>query len=220
MPAVGSTYLQVVNFALRRLRRATMTDFSAPTDYQQFIMDLVNTVKTEVEQAWTWQALRDTYQVTTQDGVGTYAFTGAGAHAQVLSARNATYGGRILRGRNADFDDAYLAGQTVPTGGVYLYIENGVDASYDMKVDVLNRPGTTTQLLNFNLYAPQADLSATTDVPKAPAWVIIEGVVAYAMQERADEAADKQMARFQTTLANAVANDVAGMPEDIDWEAE
>jgi len=217
MPAVGSTYLQIVNFALRRLRRATMTDFSAPTDYQQYIMDLVNTVKKEVEDAWTWQALRDTYQVTTTVATASYAFTGAGANAVILSGRNATYNNRITRGTNEAFDDFYLSGVSQVSGAVEKYIPNGVDASYDLKIDVMPVPGSTTQILNFNLYVPQADLSATTDKPKAPAWLIVEGTLAYALQERADEAADKQMARFMKQLADAVAYDANGMAEDMDW---
>lgn len=216
MPAVGTTALQALNKVLIRMRESTVANFSSLTANQQMFLDMLNTVKTEVENAWMWDALRDTYEVAAVPGTVSYAFTGAGAGARIIDAWNETNGNQLCAGTYMDFNQRYFGGLPVSTGIVSEYITNTVNASYDLKVDVWPSPGST-QTLNFNLYVPQADLSATTDVMRVPPNVVIEGTIAYLMAERNDEGADKQMARYQRLLADAVAADASRHSEELDW---
>jgi hypothetical protein len=216
MPAVGSTYLQVVNAVLKRLREGTMADFTAPTTYQQFIMDLVNSVKQEVEKAWFWHALRDTFEITTTASIINYAFTGAGAEARILNGWNESGKNEIVKGTNQFFDSIYLSGGTIPTGFVSKYITNSVDESYDLKIDVYPSPNSA-QVLNFNLYVPQADLAAVGNVPKVHPLLLIEGTLAYALTERGDETAGQQTDRYARLLSDFVAADAGRNPEELDW---
>lgn len=217
MPAVGTTAVAALNTVLRRLREtAGLTDFTSLTAYQQHALDVMNSVKQEVEQAWLWDALRDTYEITTTPNVINYSFTGAGAGARILNGFNEASGGEITKRSNAFFDAQYLAGSTPASGYVTHYVENSVDASYDLKIDVYPQPNST-QVLNFNLYVPQADLTAGTNVMKVPVHVVIEGTLAVLSAERGDEMAPQQAQRYMKLLADAISHDAGRHPEETDW---
>jgi hypothetical protein len=216
---VGSTYLQIVNKVLIRLREAEVADFSSPTGYTELVMDVVNQAKAEIEEAYEWHALRDTYTVSTEDGTVSYAMTGAGSRARVLGGYNSTRVWELSRATSRFFDDQYFNQSTVQTGSPTHFIENGFDASYDLKVDVWPKP-TSVETLTFNLYVPQAALSATSDVPLIPVVPLIEGALAHLIAERGDDggiAAQAQEMRYQRTLADAVAVEAGRHPDALVW---
>ena len=64
---MATTYLQLVNDVLTRLRETTVANVS-DTDYSALIGKLVNDAKREVEDAWDWEALATTYTITTSNG--------------------------------------------------------------------------------------------------------------------------------------------------------
>ena len=216
MAQLGTTYLQVVNQVLRRLRESTMSDFSSPTANQQMVMDMVNTVKHEIEAAWLWDSMRDTYELTVTPGTVSYEFTGVNGGSRVLDAWNETSHCEVRKGSYLTFNERYMNGMTVDTGLVSEYIENSVGATYLLKIDVWPSP-SSTQIINFNLFVAQSDYSATTDVPKIPPNVLIEGTLAYLLAERGDDGAQGQMQRYQRLLADAVAADANRHPEETDW---
>lgn len=216
MAQLGTTYLQVVNLVLRRLREATMSDFSSPTANQQMVMDMVNTVKHEIEAAWFWDSMRDTYELTVTPGTVSYEFTGVNGNSRVIDAWNEASHSSVNKGSYLAFNERYMNGMTVDTGLVSEYIENSVGATYLLKIDVWPSPAST-QVINFNIYVAQNDYTATTDVPKIPPHVLVEGTLGYLLQERGDDSADKQLARYQRVLADAVAADASRHPEETDW---
>ena len=79
------TYLQVVNSVLRRLREDTVSSVTE-NDYSTLIGDLVNTVKSEIEDAWKWNVLRNTITVNTVDGTYRYILTGSGVKSTLLDS--------------------------------------------------------------------------------------------------------------------------------------
>lgn len=218
------TYLQVVNRVLARLRENAVATYTETT-YSTLIGALVNQVKSEIEDAYYWNALRDTYTITTTVSTTSYAFTGAGAKAVVLEGWNTTWQTPLERGTNAQFNEWYYGTTSIQTGPVTNFIPAGLSALYDLKVDVWPAPEATAQTLKFSIYAPQADLSSDADVPLVPQTVLIEETIARALNERGDDSAPKPQQPGDTfllreLLQSYVAREAGHDDEEMDWIAD
>lgn len=223
MASFGLTWLQIVNRVLARLREGSVATVSETT-YSTFVGALVNQVKSEIEQAYYWNALRDTYEILTVDGTTSYSFTGAGSEAVVLEGWNTTQQGQLKRGTNAEFNAWYFGTTDVQTGPTTHFIPAGVSADYDLKIDVYPEPDSEVQTLKFNIYKPQADLSADGDIALVPQSVLIEETIARAMNERGDDAAPKPQPGetfiLKDLLASAVAREAGQDDDEMDWVAD
>jgi hypothetical protein len=224
MTTYGQTYLQIVNTVLARLRESSVATVSETT-YSTFISKLVNQVKSEIEQAYYWNALRDTYAINTVDGTTSYIFTGAGPDAVVINGWDTTSPAPVNRGTNAQFDQWYfgVAPADIQSGPPRYFIPAGASADYDLKIDVYPKPDGV-YALQFNIYKPQADLSAGTDVALVPQNVLIEEVISRAMIERGDDAAPKPQPGEtfinQFLLSAAIAREAAHDDREMDWDAD
>lgn len=222
MSASGLTFLQIINRVLSRLRENTVAAHDSTT-YSTFIGTLVNQVKAEIEDAYQWNAMRDTYDVTAAPATATYALTGAGMNAIVMDGWNTTTNGKLTRGTNAEFNAKFFGVGTVQTGNVEQYIPAGFDANYDLKVDLWPVPATTNAL-KFNVYVPQADLAASATVPLCPQSVLIEETIARALVERGDEGALQPQPGEtfirKELLASAISREADHDPYELDWQAE
>lgn len=222
MSASGLSYLQIINRVLGRLREDSVAA-SNTTTYSTFIGTLVNQVKAEIEDAFHWNSMRDTYSVTAVPGTTSYVLTGAGMNAAVLNGWNTTTAQELTKGTNAGFDSKFFGVTSVQTGDVTQYLPAGYSANYDVKLDIWPSP-STTNALKFNVYSPQADLSSDSTVPLVPQSVLIEEVIARAMAERGDEGAS-QPAPGETfirkeLLASAISREHEHDPTELDWRCE
>lgn len=223
MATHGLTFLQIINRILRRLRESEVASHDT-TDYSNLIGRTVNDVKAEIENAFYWNALRDTYDVSTSDDVSSYTLTGAG-DCIILSAWNTTAGTEIRRGTNRAFDKYFfgsgLNGQA--KGAPYLYIPAGLDASYDRNVDLWPVPNGV-YALKFNVYTQQADLAANGDIPLVPQPLLIEETIARLLVERGDEAAPRPQPGhtfiLQDRLAQEISREAGHDDEELDWIPE
>lgn len=216
------THLQIINRILPRLRESTVASWNT-TDYSTFISYLLNQVKTEIEEAYFWNSMRDTYQISTTAGITNYAFTGAGSNAVIISGFNTTHVRRLTRSMNADFDNKFFGVSAVQTGPTTEYLPAGVDVNHDLRVDIWPSPDAV-YVLKFNLYVPQEELAADATVPLVPQNVLIEETIARALAEKGDESLaplqpGQTFYRFDL-LATAVAREAARDGTETDWEAE
>ena len=218
----GKTYLQLVNIVLARMRESSVATVSE-TIYSTYIGTLLNQVKAEIEQAYYWNALRDTYAINTVASTTSYAFTGAGPAAVVMGdGWDTTSPGDVRRGTNYQFNQWYFGtvSANIPTGPVTHFIPAGIDANLDLKIDVYPIPDAV-YALKFNLYVPQADLSDASDVCYIPQDVLIEETIARAMVERGDDASPKpapgETFILTNLLAQAVAREAGHDDEEMDW---
>lgn len=223
MAASGLTFLQIINRVLARMREDAVAAHDTNT-YSTLIGTFVNAVKAEIEDAYHWQQLRDTYSVTATPGVSSYALTSSGMNAVIKDGWNTTVGRKLVAGTNDKFDERFfgVGSGSVQTGDVTEYIPSGLNSDFDLTIDVWPVP-TSTNVLKFNVYRPQADYSASADVPLIPQTVLIEGAVAMAMAERGDEggtAITKQEAFYKDLLASAVTRAQAEDESETDWEVE
>jgi hypothetical protein len=214
----STTYLQVVNKVLTRLRESTVASVTE-NSYSTLIGSIVNKVKTEIEDAWRWHALRDTYSVDTVAGTASYVLTDSGPDAVILDAWNSSQQSQMSPGTVARFNERYFGVTTPETGNPREYVIGGLDANYDLSIDVWPKP-TGVDTLKFNLYKPQAELSNGTDVPLVPIAVLVEGAVTRAMAERGDDGGvqtQQQEALYRDLLASAIARDAGRDESELIW---
>jgi hypothetical protein len=223
MAASGLTWLQIINRVLERLREGSVSTYNETT-YSTFLSSLANQVKSEIESAYRWNAMRDTYAVTAVPGTTNYVLTGSGANATIIDGWNTTVPQEVKRGTNADFNAKFFGTTTVATGPVEQYLPAGVDDNFDLRVDVWPNP-SSTNLIKFNCYIPQADISAGATVPLCPQDVLIEETIARARVERGDEDAPRPQPNetfiLKDILQSAISRE-AGHDgnEDADWHVE
>ena len=225
MAASGLTYVQIVNQILKQLREATVTNYN-DTTYSTMVADLVNQVKTEIEQAWMWHALRDTYSVTTTNNTSQYSLTGSGQFAQIVDAWNTTQGFQLGRGTVDGFNRKFFGtgSAVVQTGQPTQYLKAGLDGNLDVAVDVWPIPVTgNLPTLKFNVYKPTADISSNSTVPLIPQDLLIKEVVARLKFEKGEDNAPGPQAGesfiLRDQLAWAIMADGGTDPTETDWVA-
>ena len=218
MPAFGQTKLQIINAVLPRMREGTVAT-SSSTTYAALVSSVLNTIRTQIEQAWVWKDLRDTYTVTVTPGTTSYSLTSSGQFARILDIWNTTSDKEVAQGTFADFNERFFAHDTVATGNVREYNVVGLDSNYDLQIDTWPNV-TATNVLKVNLYLPQQDPTADSTIILIPNQVLIEGMVAYLIAERGDDngiAFQMQQQLYTDMLAGAISNEVAHDSSEVDW---
>lgn len=226
MAASGLTYVQIVNRILAQLREDSVTNYD-DTSYSAMIAALVNQVKSEIEDAWYWHALRDTFQIATTNNTSQYALTGSGMNSVVLDAWNISQGIELIKGTVADFNSKFFGtgAAAVATGSPMQYLLAGLDANYDQVVDVWPIPVTgKLDTLKVNLFRPQADLAANATVPLVSQDLLIKETIARAKFEKGEDGAPGPLPGesfiLKDILAVAVMRDSGTDPSEMDWEAD
>lgn len=212
------TYLEIVNKVLVRLRENEVTSLTE-NSYSKLIADLVNVVKREIENAWNWDALRETLTLTTAADLFNYVLTGFGTTSRVLNVYNDTEDIHMYYRPSNWFDTHFRMVDTVQKDAPMFYNWNGT-SNGDLQVDVYPIPDGVYNL-RFNIAKQQADLSASTDVLLIDANLLIEGVVARAISERGDDGGFMdQEARYKNMLADFIAIEAGRNPDEVTWYAQ
>lgn len=215
---MATTYLQLVNDVLTRLRESTVTSVDQNV-YSALIGKLVNDAKREVEDAWSWDALRTTYSTNTVSGTFNYTLTNSGTRIRVLQAMNDT-SDEFLNYRPADYMTANLILTTdVQSGSPMYYNFNGVDANGDSQVDVYPKPdGVYT--LRFDVIKPEDELEDDTDTTALPKSPIVLLAWAKAIEERGEDGGinvSSQYAVAQRSLGDHIAIEAGRRPDETNW---
>lgn len=215
---MATTYLTLVNDVLTRLREPTVATVNE-TDYSALIGKLVNDAKTEVENAWNWEVLRETYTVTTVADTVSYALDGSGYRFKLQEAiNNSDYGFMEYRPERYFTENITLAANPLK-GSPYYYTFNGNDTDGDLVVDVYPVPdGSYT--LRFNGFRPENALSNSTDTTALPAQPIVMLAWAKAIEERGEDGGinvSSQYAVAKQSVADHIAIEANRRPDDITW---
>lgn len=215
---MATTYLQLVNDVLTRLRESTVTSVDQNT-YSSLIGKLVNDAKREVEDSWNWDALRSTTSVNTVSGTYNYTLTDIGNNFRVLLAYNDT-ADEYLNYRPAEYMRTNLLLTSSPQSGIPLYYNfNGVDANGDSQVDVYPKPDSV-YALRFEVAKPEAELSDDTDTTALPKSPIVLLAWAKAIEERGEDGGinvSSQYAVAQRSLADHIAIEAGRRPDETNW---
>ena len=213
------TYLQLINEVLARLREKEVTSVTADS-YTKLIGKYVNDIKTQVENAYNWNALTETITVATEANVYNYVLTGAGQQFKVMDVINDTDDWTMKYVDNKRMNDYFLE-QPIQKGSPEYYNFNGTQDG-DVLVDVYPVPNKVCNL-RFNFFIPQAKLSSASDVILVPGDVVALGAYAKAIVERGEDAGMQSSEAWQlyrSALADAISIESGQFPNELNWYAE
>lgn len=209
------TYLECVNRVLRRLRENEVTTVNE-TPYSKLIGDLVNVVKTEIEDSWDWSALRTTLTAVTTPSLFNYVLVGSGTRLRVIDVFNDTDNFIIEQRGTKWFDVIYLT-YDQPTGSPIYYNFNGVDSNGDSQVDFYPIPDAVYNI-RINCVVPQAELTADSTRILIPAHLLVEGTLARAISERGDDGGYvEQEQRYRSMAADLISVEASQRYDEMIW---
>ena len=211
------TYLQLINNVLIRLRE-TQVASNNETAYSSLIGLFVNDAKRQIEDAFSWNVLGQTVNITTAGGTYIYSMTGAGQKFQVMDALNTTSNVGL---QNISFVEMNRFQNLVPTvtGVPEYYAFDGVDASGDTKVVIYPRPDGVYSL-PFALTVPQAPLAADGTVVLVPDYLVVQNAYARALVERGEDGGLNSSEAYQLyrgMLADQIALESTRYPENQEF---
>lgn len=211
------TYLEAVNSVLRRLREREVSSVSE-SSYSKLIGDFVNDATNEVENAWSWSALRTTLTLTTSANIFNYELNSSQNNFTVLDVINDTSNNFMEYRDGVWFDNAFL-NQGLVTDSPDYYNFNGVSNDGDTQVDIYPVPnGVYT--IRFNVILRNQNMTsdgANIIVPSRPVVLL---ALAKAIEERGEDGGNASMNAYaagRSSLADEIALDAARRPEDTIW---
>lgn len=213
------TYLELINDVLVRLREKEVTSVTADS-YTKLIGKYVNDIKTQVENAYNWNALTATVSVPTTADVYNYVLTDAGTNFKVMDVINDTdnFDMKYLDSRRMN---DYFLEEPIQHGSPQYYNFNGTQDG-DILVDIYPVPEKVYQL-RFNFFLPQPKLTAASDVILVPGDVVALGAYAKAIVERGEDAGMQSSEAWQlyrSALSDAIAIESSQFPNELNWYAE
>ena len=211
------TFLELVNSVLVRLREERVSTVYE-NEYSTLISNLVNVAKTEVENAYNWEALRKTVTLITKVGTFHYELLNTTTNIRTLDVYNYT-NKNWLNMRTTEWMDRAYAAEDVVTGSPSVYSWNGVSSTGNMEVDLYPKPATI-QTLRFNMTSPQPPLKIDADPMFVPAMLVVENAVARAIEERGEDGgSSNQQQRYQNMLADFISMEASRKPMETVWRS-
>ena len=213
------TYLELVNDVLIRLREPTVATVTA-TSYSTLIGKFVNDAKRQIEDAFAWNVLGTTITVTTSNGTYSYALTGSGQKFQVIDVLNTTSN---IGMKNISFVDMNRKQNfSTPVSGIPSeYAFDGVNGSYDTKVNIYPRPdGVYT--IPFSLSVPQATLTLDQTVVLVPDVLVVQNAYSRALVERGEDgglSSSEAFLLYKSMLSDYIALEGTRYPENQEFVA-
>jgi len=216
------TYLDIVNKVLRRLREDTVAAVNE-TDYSQLIGDFVQQALSEVEDAWDWNVLRTTIQVTTGADDFSYSLASAGTSFRVFDVHEDTLDYDLTKAGYRQMNH-WLLDDNAPTAQPQYYDFNGKDSNGDPVVNFYPIPDGVYKV-NFNMKIKtdlQSDSTGATEI--GVPWLPVQlKALALAIDERGDDqglSLEYLETQYASALANAVSYDMALHADETIWEVE
>jgi hypothetical protein len=213
-----SNYLQLVNNVLIRLRETEVSSVK-DTPYSSLIGIFVNDAKREIEDAHEWNTLSTTIIVPTVIGQRNYILTGSGNRFKTEDVINDTEDIPITQVSQTWLNRQYFTG-TVQDAAPCYYSYQGVTPAGDTKVDIWPQPDKEYQL-RFEVFVPQVELVANSDIALVPDYLIQLLAYAKAVGERGEDGgsafADSYQ-QYRLSLADAIAIERNRYDDQVVWE--
>ena len=210
-------YLELVNDVLVRLREDEVTAVT-DTPYSKLLSKYVNDAKRLVEDSYQWNALSETLTVTTANDLFNYVMTGSGQRFKVIDVINSPDDLFLDYVPFSKMNNWFL-NQSPQKGSPMYYNFNGVDTNGDTQVDLYPIPDGAYDIF-FNIYKPQAALSANSDALKVPAEPVIKYAYAMAVAERGEDgglSAQEATALADISLADHISIENGRYRDEYVW---
>jgi len=212
------TYLELVNDVLIRMREPEVTTVNENT-LSKLVGKLVNDAKRQVEDAYSWNALTNTLMIETVADTYGYVLNDSGTRFKVIDAQDITNKSPI-NPISTKLMSQYLLNNS-NTGNPTYYNFNGIHTTGDTKVDFYPVPPAGLTLY-FNLYIPQAELTADSNTLLSPKEPVVLGAYSRALVERGEDGglnSSEAYGLYKASLADAIAIESSRYIEEEMWEA-
>lgn len=216
-----STYLDIVNDVMVRLREPTVTNVT-DNSLSTLVGKFVNDAKRQISDAYDWDAFNQAISVTTVAGqVGGYSITGAGRRFKIMDVINASNYYQLTALSHADHDNFYY---TIPTPIQALpmyYTIQGVDSNGDTQIKFWPVPDKI-YTIRFSLIVPEDDFVNNTDTTKLAKEPIVLNAYARALVERGEDgglSSSEAYALAKASMSDLIALELARSPENDSFEA-
>lgn len=212
------TYLEAINYVLRRLREQPVTD-SVETEYSTMIGGYINDARQMVEDAFDWGGLHDELTITTVASTASYTLDGAGEKAhvtQVLDTTNNT----TLTQVNADWITKNQEINAVE-GPPSYYAFDEVGSDNDPKIVFWPTPDAVYSI-KVQTEKSGVDLTNNSTVIPVPSFPVVQFALAMAREERGDvgQAPGTVYEVAYKALSSAINAEAAKRPEKVHWEVK
>lgn len=213
------TYLEAVNSILVRLRESTVTSVQ-DTDYSKMLGVMVNDAKTQVENAYNWNALNSDILITTASGTSEYSLVGSGQRFRVIDVINDTNNTTLAVkqwGEISRLNRTQASGNTLPS----YYCFHNTDSNGDTKALLWPTPDATYSIA-FVCTVPQADLVSDSTVIAVPPLPVVLGAYARAVAERGEDqgfVSSEAYGLYKDALSDAIAIESSRTSADASWTA-
>lgn len=212
-----ATYLDLVNDVLIRLREPEVANVS-DTTYSKLIGKFVNDAKRQVENAYDWNDVSETFTITTSAGTYQYPLTSVNSRYKILQVIDNTKNITLNPCTVAWFNRQIT--QDNPTNNdPYMYVVDGVNVSRQPLINFWPIPSGTNSI-NVYLSNPQDDLSDDTDVLYVPYEPVVLGAYARALVERGEDGglnSSEAYQLFRTSLSDQIALESSRSVEGANW---
>lgn len=215
---MATTYLNLVNDVLVRLREPTVTTVNE-NSYSRLIGKFVNDSIRQVADSYDWNALRNTLSANTTSDIFNYVLVGSGDRFRVISVINDTQDIFMQSASSIQMQRNFLLG-TSQKAAPASYNFNGTDDNGDTQVDVFPIPDKV-YALRFNIIQPEVELASDTSKSKLPKEPITLGAYARALVERGEDAGLSSSEAYQLamrSLGDHIAIESSRYGENETWE--
>jgi hypothetical protein len=212
------TYLELVNDVLTRMREPTVTSVNQNT-LSTLIGKFINDAKSQVEAAYSWNALMDDISITTNSTDYKYALS-VNTKYKIDQILNLTKNIEVTNKPRAWMVKHQNLGNVVSAVPSYYCID-GSDASGNPLLSLYPKPDGVYSLKVFATN-PQDSLSASADVLLVPSEPVVLGAFARALVERGEDGglnSSEAYALYRTALSDAIAIESATVVEESEWVA-
>jgi hypothetical protein len=212
------TYLELVNDVLLRLREPEVSTVQENV-LSKLVGKLVNDAKRQVEDAYTWNALNNTLNISTLSNTYNYVLTGSGTRFKVIEVTDIT-NKSIIDALSTNAMSQFLLNDP-QSGNPSYYNFNGVHTTGDTKVNLFPVPNAGLTI-SFNLYVPQEELTGDASAMYVPKEPVILGAYARALVERGEDGglnSSEAYGLYRSSLADAIAIESSRYVEKDGWEA-
>jgi hypothetical protein len=210
-------YLDLVNDVLVRLREDEVQSV-AESKYSKLIGKFINDGKRQVEDAYMWNVLRQTYSINTIPDVFSYILTNSGIRFKLEDVTNDTEDVQMTLVNTEQMNKFFLT--NYHTGSPLYFNFNGVTPQGDTIVDIFPVPKAEFNL-KFNVIQPQDPLVNNSDAMLVADEPVIFYAYAKALAERGEDGGINSGEAYQLylqSLADHIAIESSRNGPDLIWE--
>jgi len=214
-----STYLQLVNEVLVRMREPAVTSVSE-NQVSSLVGKFVNDTKRYIADSYDWDAFNTSINVTTAtDNGGPYSIVGSGLRFKVNNVLDTTSYSELTPISRSQLDLYMYGTSSTQKAAPGNYVLTGVDGNGDTQVSFWPVPDNA-YVMRFSLLVPEADLVADSDTTKLAKEPIVLGALARALIERGEDGgitSSDSYAFFKQCLGDIIALEMSRSPEFDSW---